>query len=167
MSNDAARVRGVFHDTSGLNRAINELGRRSIPSDTVHVYLVDEDNRPAREIPVERDRGALRGAIRGAVAGALFGVFVAAFAPGRFEIRPIPFGYDSWLAGGLIVVLGALTGLAFGIALGMGHWLLRTREREETMARGAGWVEVEGAELAAASRRALQAAGADRISKRS
>lgn len=164
MSTTMTKVRGVFHDRDGLNQAIYDLGRLNVPSDSIHVYVVDGNGRPKRQIPVVQERGALRGALMGAVGGACVGALIAALAPEAFGIRPIPFDWDSWLAAGMLVVTMALAGVSFGIAFRMGRWRVRNRASDDELERGAAWVEVESDELAESSREALEQAGAEQVS---
>lgn len=158
------KVRGVFHGRDEVNQAIYNLGKESVPSDSIRVYVVDERGRLQREIPVEQESGALRGVTRGAAAGGAVGVLVAVLASGALGIRPIPFGYDSWVAAAMLVVVLALAGIPFGVAFTMGRWRLGDRASDNELARGGAWVEVESDELAETSRRALRGAGASDVS---
>ena len=164
----SGRVQGVFHDRKALVRAVERLAEKSVPADSIRVYVLDQQGNRDREVEVEDESGALRGAIIGAVAGGVLGLLIAvAVALGL--AGPVEVGFLSFrgLSGALSSIL-ALAGAAvpLGALLGLGHWQGRKKIDEKELQSGAALVVVDSAELSELARQVLDDAGAEEVEVR-
>jgi hypothetical protein len=157
-------VKGVFHDRDRVKQAVRQLTENSIPADSIRVFILDATGRRRREVAVEQEAGALEGAVIGAVIGSVVAVIAVVLVSAGV------FGPPSASPLGIASVMGALSAIALGIAVGvplgslfgMGHWQGWRKISEKDVTSGHVEVVVESEELAALARRVLDDAGADR-----
>lgn len=158
-------VRGIFHGREGVKRAVERLAEKSVPADTITVWVLDDDGKPKRQVAVEDEAGTLRGALIGAAVGGAVGLAIAvlglAGAFGAVGVERLGLGS---LAGILrAIATGAAAGVPLGALLGLGHWRGRKTLSEDELDGGAAMVVVESDELAETARRVLEEAGAERV----
>lgn len=157
---DRTEISAVFRDRDAVVRAVERLAEKSVPADSVRVF-VDDGRGGRREIPVEDESGALRGALIGAAVGAAIGVaIVVAVALGLYG--PAEVGVLSFrgVAGALRAILGgAAAAVPLGALLGLGYWRGRKKISEDDFRSGTATVVVESDELSELARRVLQEAG--------
>lgn len=158
---EMTRVTGVFRKRSTVVRAVERLSRKSVPSDSIRVFVHGPEGE-RREIPVEDESGTLRGAIWGAICGGLLGLAIAlAAAVGLLGPTTVDaFGFRG-LAGVFRAALGgAAAAVPLGALLGLGFWDGRKRISQEDFQKGTATVVVESDELAELARLTLHEAGA-------
>lgn len=158
-------VRGVFRDRDALIRAVEGLAEKSVPADSVHVYVHDASGEPAREIPVEDESGALRGALIGAALGGGVGLLtVIAVATGVWGTPQIGILSFRGIAGALRAILGgAAAAVPLGALLGLGYWQGRKKISRSDFDTGTASVVVESDELSKLAERVLRDAGASDV----
>jgi hypothetical protein len=117
-------VQALFNRRKELRKAVNALMAEGVPTNTIHVYLVDEAGNRTREVPVESGSGALKGAFIGAATGALVGLGIAILVPlGLFGPASLDqLGMDPLFGALSAVAIGAASGVPLGALIGMGHW---------------------------------------------
>lgn len=161
-SPDQAEVAAIFRDRDSVIRAVERLAEKSVPADSVRVF-VDDQAGGRREVPVEDESGALRGALIGAAVGALIGVgIVIAVALGLYG--PAEVGVLSFrgVAGALRAILGgAAAAVPLGALLGLGYWQGRKKISKDDFRTGTATVVVESDELSELARGVLQETGGD------
>lgn len=158
-------VEGVFHDLPSVTRAVEALAEKSVPADSVRVFVRDRSGERRREVPVEDESGALRGAIIGAGVGAVVGLAIA-FAVGTGTLGPAGAGILSLegLTGALrAMVAAAAAGVPLGGLLGMGYWRGRKRITDVELQEGTAVVVVESDELSQLAQDTLRSAGATNV----
>ena len=158
-------VEAVFSDRSSVIRAVERLSEKSVPSDSIHVFVLDEDGRRRREVEVEDEPGALRGALigagLGAVAGLLAVIVVASGASGPVQVGFLTF---RGISGAISAVLAmAAAAVPLGALLGMGHWQGRKKIDREELRSESALVTVESDELSELAERTLRDVGAEDV----
>ena len=161
-----ASVTAVFSDPADVNRAVRRLTEKSVPADSIRVFLVDESGVRRREVDVEDEAGALKGALIGAAVGAGIGLLIVVLVP-------VLMGGVSLGALDVASVLGALramailavAGVPLGAIVGMGHWRGRKRIAETGLSPHRIHVAVESDELATLARGILLESGAERVER--
>ena len=164
----SARVQGVFHDRRALVRAVERLAEKSVPADSIRVFVLDEEGNRDREVQVEDESGALRGAVIGAVSGGGLGLLIA-LAVALGLAGPVEVGFLSFrgLSGALSSILAmAAAAVPLGALLGLGHWQGRKKIAKEELRSGAALVVVDSAELSELARGVLDDAGAEEVEVR-
>lgn len=158
-------VEGVFGDRKSLVRAVERLSQKSVPADSIRVFLRDADGERRREIDVEDESGALRGAVIGAVLGGVLGLGVAiAVATGAYG--PVEVGFLTFrgMSGAISAVLAtAAAAVPLGALLGLGYWQGRKRIDADELESGSAVVVVASDELSELARRVLTEAGASSV----
>lgn len=164
-SGGGGRVEGLFDDRRRLTQAVRRLAERSVPADTIQVFILDEAGNPTREIRVEDEAGALKGAIIGGSVGAAVGVLIViVFAVASFNPEDAGlFGLEGLASGIWAIALLTVAGAPFGALLGLGHWPGRKRMSRGEIDEGQGLVVVQSRTLAAVAREVLEEAGATRV----
>jgi hypothetical protein len=160
-----ARVTGVFRDRDGVSRAVRRLTAKSVPVDSIRVFVAGRGGRRRREIPVDDEAGALRGALVGAGVGAVAGavlVLVAAIGLIGSEWADL-FGISGIAGAVRAIAVCALAGVPLGKILGMGRWDATKSISESDVESGEVHVVVESGKLSAVARRVLDDAGAYRV----
>ncbi len=154
-------VKSFFPDVRGLNRAVTRLTRSGVPADEIHVYVLDAQGEPRRELTVEDESGTLAGALIGAVIGAAVGVMIVALAQlGPFErINDAVYGLGTIQGAFRLVAALALLGVPIGGVLNLGHWNARNQIPEAERDAHGFLVVVETEELAELARRVLADVG--------
>lgn len=158
-------VEGVFHDRGSVTRAVEALAEKSVPADSVRVFVRDRSGERRREVPVEDESGALRGAIIGAGVGAVLGLAIAV-AVGAGMLGATGTGILSLegLTGALGAILAAAAaGVPLGGLLGMGYWRGRKRIADVELEEGTAVVVVESDELSPLAQDTLRDAGASDV----
>lgn len=159
-------VRGTFQDRDSVVRAVERLAQKSVPADSVRVYVDDQSSSAPREIPVDDESGALRGALIGAAFGAGVGLLiVVAVATGVYG--PTGMGVLSFrgVAGAFTAILGgAASAVPLGALLGLGYWQGRKKISKDDFRSGSATVVVESDELSELARGILAESGAIDIS---
>lgn len=161
-----AGVMGVFRDPEDVNRAVRGLTAKSVPVDSIRVFVVDEQGRRRREIAVEDEAGALRGALIGAGLGAIAGVLIVILVPlfsGAASLGAL--GASTFLGALRAIALCAAAGLPLGAIIGMGRWQGRKKIEETGLIPHRIHVAVESEELASLARAVLEDAGAERVDR--
>jgi hypothetical protein len=164
-AHDLHLVRGFSTDAESVKRAVEGLAQASVPADTVKVFVVDQDGRRTRRVPVRDEPGALRGAIWGAILGGMVGLIVIVLAHldvfGQVLLDPL--GATSLL--GAVRTIGAAAAMAapFGALLGMGHWHGKAKLRNVDFNRNSVLVVVESDDLQDTARSVMEATGAQRV----
>lgn len=164
-ASNAGAVTGVFQDRASLIRAVEALSEKSVPSDSIRVF-VESSAGDRRDIPVEDESGTLRGAVVGAGVGGLAGLLVA-LAAGTGLLGPVGVELVSFrgLAGVVPAVLGgAAAAVPLGALLGMSYWQGRKRLSGADFETGRAMVVVDSRELSELARQTLEEAGATEIS---
>lgn len=161
-------VEAVFHDRDALTAAVQGLFEKSVPADSIRVFVLDARGGRAREVDVEDEAGALRGALLGAAIGGIVGMLgafaAAAGALGPVDVRPLGLaGLSGALAAGLAAAAAAVP---LGALLGMGHWRGSSRIGALEMSETGAVVVVESAELAAVAASVLRGAGGESVEAR-
>lgn len=161
-SPDQAEVSAVFRDPDAVIRAVDRLAEKSVPADSVRVF-VDDGRGGRREIPVEDESGALRGALIGAAVGATVGLGIAiAGALGLYGPTEVEVLSFRGVAGALRAILGgAAAAVPLGALLGLGYWQGRKKISKDDFRSGTATVVVESDELSELSRQVLQETGGD------
>lgn len=160
-----AAVSAVFRDRGHATRAVRRLAEKSVPADTIRVFLLADDDTRRHEIPVEDEAGALRGALIGAGVGAVVGVGVVALATSGVlgPIQSEPLGVRTVLGAARAVLMAAVAGVPLGALLGMGHWQGRKKLAETGDSTSPVEVAVESEAVRETALDVLREAGADRI----
>jgi hypothetical protein len=157
-------VSATFNDRDSLARAVERLSEKSVPGDSVRVF-VDDGAGGRREIPVEDESGALRGAFVGAAIGTIAGIgIVIAVALGLYG--PADVGVLSFrgVAGALRDVFGvAAAAVPVGAVLGLGYWQGRKTIASGELDGGEATVVVQSDELFHLARQVLEETGGARI----
>lgn len=159
-----ASVVGVFRDPHDVNRAVRQLTAKSVPADSIRVFLVDEAGERRREVEVESEAGALKGALIGAAAGAGLGVVIVILVPilmGGVSLGALD--VSSLLGALQAIAILAAGGVPLGAILGMGHWQGRKRIERTGLSPHRIHVAVESNELASLARGILEQSGAERV----
>lgn len=161
----SGNVVGEFRDRASLNRAVRELTGRSVPVDSIHIFVRSPDGR-RREIQVEEEAGVLRGALLGASVGALIGVVIVALVlAGAFGDPGVgPFGVRGIFGAVRTVLLTAAAAVPLGALLGMGRWRSHGKISDREFEQGGVEVVVTSGELEPRARDILERAGAVRLS---
>lgn len=156
------KVEGVFGSRRKLRKAVNQLMARGVPTNTIHVYLVDRAGSRLREVSVEAGSGVARGAVLGSLSGAAIGlVIVVAATAGLFGSPAAdPFGVASVPEAVGVMLLGAAAGVPLGGLLGMGHWQGARRIPDADFTRYGATLVVETRSMADVARTVLADAGA-------
>lgn len=158
-------VEGVFDDRKAVVRAVERLSQKSVPADSIRVFVRDAGGERRREIEVEDESGALRGAVIGAILGGLLGLGIAiAVATGVYG--PVEVGFLSFrgLSGAISAILAtAGAAVPLGALLGLGYWQGRKRIDADELESGSAVVVVSSDELAELARRVLTDAGASKV----
>lgn len=159
-----ASVTGVFRDPGDVNRAVRRLTAKSVPADSIRVFIVDEAGQRRREVDVEDEAGALKGALIGAAAGAGIGLVIVLLVPMLMGGVNIGWLDASSLLGALrAIAILAVAGVPLGAILGMGHWQGRKRIAETGLSPHRIHVAVESDEFATLAREILEDSGAERV----
>lgn len=159
-------TKAVFHGREALGRGVRRLFEKSVPADTIRVFMLDETGRRTREIDVADEAGAVHGAKIGAAVGAGIGVLMLVLlAVGVLVDATAEIGTRDVIANSWIVLAGAVSGVPLGALLGMGNWQGHKRIPRREFRRGAAEVEVEGAGLGEVAADALRAAGAVSVTR--
>jgi hypothetical protein len=154
-------VEAVFHDRDTLNDGVEALFEKSVPADSIRVFLRTGAGERGRELDVGDEPGTLHGALTGAGVGAVVGLVVA-IAVGSGLLGPSdvsPFGLTGIVGAFKAMLAGAVAGVPLGALLGMGHWRGHKRVDAGDMSDGGALVVVDSDELASLSERALRDAG--------
>jgi hypothetical protein len=162
-----ASVLGVFGDPDDVDRAVRRLTAKSVPVDSIRVFVVDERGRRRREIAVEDEAGALRGALTGAGLGALVGVLTVILVPvltGGASVGG--FGVSSLFGALRAVALCAAAGVPLGAIIGMGRWQGRKKIAETGLGPHRIYVAVDSDQMASVARAVLEDEGAERVEGR-
>jgi len=164
-SDGGDRVEGLFDDRRRLTRAVQRLGERSVPADTIRVFILDQAGNRMREVRVEDEAGALKGAIIGGAVGAAVGVLIViVFAVASFDPADVGlFGLQGIASGLWAISLLTVAGAPLGALLGLGHWPGRTRMSRGEIDEGQSLVVVRSRTLAALAREVLEEEGALRV----
>ena len=161
-ASSATTVRGTFRERKTVVRAVERLSEKSVPADSIRVFVLDESGEKRREIEVEDESGATRGALLGlAVGGAVGLVLAIAVATGAYG--PVEVGFISFrgLAGALTAMLGtAAAAVPLGALLGMGYWQGRKKIDRSELRSGSAQVVVASDELSRLAEEVLRDAGA-------
>ena len=159
-----ASVMGVFRDPDHASRAVRRLTAKSVPVDSIRVFMVDEQGRRQRELAVEDEAGALKGALIGAGVGAVLGLLAVILVPILTGVATVGALSISTFLGALrAIALCAAAGVPLGAIIGMGHWQGRKKIEESGLTPHRIYVAVESDELAAIARAVLEDAGAERV----
>lgn len=159
-----ASVTGIFRDPDDVNRAVRRLTAKSVPADSIRVFLVDESGEPRQEIRVEDEAGALKGALIGAAAGAGIGLVIVILVPILMGGESIAGLEVASLLGALrAMAILAVAGVPLGAILGMGHWQGRKRIADTGLSPHRIHVAVESEELATLAREILADSGAEHV----
>lgn len=158
-------VEGTFRDRKSVVRAVERLSQKSVPADSIRVFVRDADGERQREIEVEDESGALRGAVIGAVLGGLLGLVIAiAVATGAYG--PVEIGILTFrgISGAISAILAtAAAAVPLGALLGFGYWQGRKRIDADELESGTAVVVVASDELSELARRVLTDAGASSV----
>lgn len=161
----STRVEGVFDDRKSVVRAVERLSQKSVPADSIRVFLRDADGERRREIEVEDESGVLRGAVIGAVLGGVLGLGIAiAVATGVYG--PVEVGFLSFrgISGAISAVLAtAAAAVPLGALLGLGYWQGRKRIDADELESGSAVVVVASDELSELAHQVLTDAGASSV----
>lgn len=160
-------VSAVFHDRDAVTRAVERLTEKSVPADSIRVFV--EDGRGGRrEIPVEDESGVLRGALMGAVVGAAVGLgIVVAVALGYYGPAEVDVLSFRGVTGAMRAILGAAAAaVPLGALLGLGHWRGRKKISRDDFEEGEATVVVESDELATLAREVLEDMGGSNVEER-
>jgi len=162
-----ATIRGIFQDRDSVVSAVERLAQKSVPADSVRVYVEDESSSTPREIPVDDESGALRGALIGAAFGAGVGLLVViAVATGAWGPTGVGFLSFRGVAGAFTAILGAAaSAVPLGALLGLGYWQGRKKISKDDFRSGSATVVVESDELSELARTVLAEAGATDVSE--
>lgn len=159
-------TKGVFRDRDALGRGVRQLFDKSVPSDSIRVFMVDEDGRRIRELDVADEAGAIHGAKVGAAVGAGIGVLMLVLlAIGIATGVDLDAGATDVIANSWIILAGAVSGVPLGALFGMGNWRGHKRIPDREFESGAAEVEVEGAGVSGVAADAMRAAGADSVTQ--
>ena len=165
VARPSTSVEGVFTDRSSVVRAVERLSEKSVPADSIRVFVRDEDGGRQREIEVEDESGALRGALYGAGVGGMGGLAVAiAVASGAYG--PVEVGFLTFrgISGAISAVLAmAAAAVPLGALLGLGYWQGRKKIDKEELRSGSALVIVESDDLSELAERTLREAGAREV----
>jgi hypothetical protein len=158
-------VKGIFHDRDRVKHAVRHLTQNSIPVDSIRVFVLDAAGRRKREIAVEDEGGALEGALIGAAVGAAVAVIAVVLVSAGVFGPPSasPFGVASVLGALSAVAVGIAVGVPLGSLFGMGHWQGWKMISNKDVDSGHVEVVVESEELAPLARGVLEDAGADQV----
>lgn len=159
------RVEAVFHHHETVARAVERLSEKSVPADSIRVFVSGPSGERRREIAVEDESGALKGALIGAGIGAFAGLLIA-IAVGTGMYGPVGTGIFS--LGGIVGALRAMlavgaVGVPIGGLLGMGYWQGRKKIAKDDFEEGTAVVVVESDELCQLARETLDASGASEV----
>lgn len=156
----AATVEASFTDRTTLVRAVERLAEKSVPADSISVFVHDGSG-GRREVAVEDEPGALRGALIGAVVGAVTGLAISiAVAAGMLGSVDVGIISARGLTGALrAMAAGAAAAVPLGALLGMGHWRGRKKIEAEELRSGKAVVIVESDELSELAREVLKGVG--------
>lgn len=164
-ANPSTTVEGIFGDRKSVVRAVERLSQKSVPADSIRVFVRDADGERQREIEVEDESGALRGAVIGAVLGGLLGLVIAiAVAMGAYG--PVEIGVLTFrgISGAISAILAtAAAAVPLGALLGLGYWQGRKRIDADELESGTAVVVVASDELSELARRVLTDAGASSV----
>ena len=158
-----ASVTGVFRDPGRVSRAVRRLTAKSVPVDSIRVFLVDEQGRRTREIEVEDEAGALRGGLIGAGLGAILGLLIVILVPVLGSASVGPIRVSAFLGALQAIALSAVAGIPLGVIIGMGRWRGRKKIEETGTTPHRIHVTIESEELASVARAVLEDAGAERV----
>lgn len=158
-------VEGAFTDRKTLIRAVERLAEKSVPADSISVFVQGESGERRREVEVEDEPGALRGALFGAAAGAVMGLAISiAVAAGMLGSVDLGIFSARGLMGALrAMAAGAAAAVPLGALLGMGHWQGRKKIDAEELKGGRAVVVVESDELSHLAREILEGVGASDV----
>lgn len=166
QSRPSTTVEGVFHDRETLTRAVERLSEKSVPADSIRVFVRDESGERRREIAVEDESGVLRGALIGAGVGALVGLLIAiGVATGMFgPVGTEIFSVDGVLGALRAMLAAAAAGVPLGGVLGLGYWQGRKKIARTDFEEGTAVVVVESDQLSELAKRTLEEVGASDVS---
>lgn len=157
---------GVFHDRDALGRAVAQLFQKSVPADSIRVFMLDESGQRTRELEVADEAGAIHGAKVGAAVGAGIGVLMLVLLAVSILVgATIDAGLTDVIGNSWIILAGALSGVPLGAMFGMGNWRGHTTIPSGELERGAAEVEVQGAGVGEVAAEALRSAGAASVTR--
>jgi hypothetical protein len=145
------------------SRAVRALSGKSVPADSIRVFLLDARGETMREVPVDDEAGALRGALIGGAIGAVLGVIVV-FVAMVLAVRGDG-AFDGLSVVGAFAAIASVTAacVPLGALWGTGYWHgraeLTPRDRDAARVR----VVVESTELAGLAEHVLREAGAEGV----
>jgi hypothetical protein len=159
-----ATVTGVFRDPDDATQAVRRLTSKSVPVDSIRVFVVDEQGRRRRELAVEDEAGALKGGAIGAGIGAAVGLLIVILVPVVTGVASPGTPGVSTLFGALqAIAWGAVAGIPLGIIIGMGRWQGRKKIEEAGLVPHRMHVIVESEALGSVARDVLERSGAERV----
>lgn len=159
---DAHAVVGTFGDRGSATAAVHGLAERSVPADTIDVYVLDRTGVPTRRVEVEDESGVLHGVLLGLAAGTVVGLgIVVLAATGVLVDSDIDLlTYDSITWAFRVVALTALASVPLGGVLGLGRWRARKKISVDETESGSIVVVVATDEPTELARQVLREAGA-------
>ncbi len=161
-------VEGVFHDRDALTESVRGLLEKSVPADSIRVFVRDARGERSREVDVDDEAGTLRGALFGAAAGGGVALVLALAAAAGFlgPTRVEPLGLVGLSGAFAAALAGAAAGVPLGALLGMGRWRGASRIGAVEIRDTGAVVVVESSELAELAASVLRGTGAERVDVR-
>jgi hypothetical protein len=146
---------------------VRSLLTKSVPADSIRVFVEDDAGRGRQEVAVEAEAGALEGALIAAGVGAVVGLLIVIFLMARYGSTGSDLlGVSSILGSLRAIATCAVVGVPIGAVLGMGRWKGKRRIAEASVSPARIEVVVESEELAPLAESVFEAAGAEGVERR-